>query len=421
MTHQPSLSNTSPGDWKYVAEGGASIVFSYTGPADHRFSGTVLRLRKTTHDFVNDSAAESLPTKDIDDLFIPIHQRVTRRLVPEGYLPRLLSARVEREWLMSLDQLSANQRPLDRLRTDRIDISRHNAILVTDLVGSAEWAVEIKARTCRFCMHTSFKAGQRGDTELHFCPLDLYSGEEYRVRRALCALWDSWISSCGTINNLKIFVKGEVLKPTGEVQSLQLLVRQLSRTETATFDTSAALSLRDIRERFVASLLPILLETSVLYTLSNLQRTLDPLDIEGLSTLWTNSYPQFVSSSVFGTSAQEPTLEEWTRFIDEYLSRTTITGRSGHHPDPQPEDLRYYCLAYLLSATFKDCSIMISMTPATGEQDAGRRGSVKIVDLDVKRISRLAKWERLDKEIVSAYASSANPRTCVDQQQVMES
>ncbi|OSX65545.1 hypothetical protein POSPLADRAFT_1065282 [Postia placenta MAD-698-R-SB12] len=196
------------------------------------------------------------------------------------------------------------------------------------------------------------------------------------------------------------------------VQSLQLLVRQLSRTETATFDTSAALSLRDIRERFVASLLPILLETSVLYTLSNLQRTLDPLDIEGLSTLWTNSYPQFVSSSVFGTSAQEPTLEEWTRFIDEYLSRTTITGRSGHHPDPQPEDLRYYCLAYLLSATFKDCSIMISMTPATGEQDAGRRGSVKIVDLDVKRISRLAKWERLDKEIVSAYATGSSFSDC---------
>lgn len=216
-------------------------------------------------------------------------------------------------------------------------------------------------------------------------------------------------------------MEGEVLKPTGEVQSLQPLVRQLCRTDMTTFTTDATLSLRDIRERFVACLLPILLETPVLYTLSNLQRTLDPLDIEGLSTLWTNSYPQFVSSAVLGTGAQEPTLEEWTRFIDEYLSRTTATGRSGHHPDPQPNDLRYYCLAYLLSATFKDCSIMISMTPATGEQDAGRRASVKVVDLDVKGISRLEKWERLDKEVVSAYVNSASPRICVDQQQIMES
>lgn len=173
MTHQLSLSNTSPGDWRYVAEGGASIVFSYTGPADHRFGGTVLRLRKATHDFVKDSAAELLPTKDVDDLFIPIHQRVMLRLVPEGYLPQLRSARVEREWLMRLDQLSANQRPLDRLRTDRIDISRHNAILVADLVGTAEWTVEIKVCIYPIRMnshHTS--CSLNGVFSLHrvFCP-----------------------------------------------------------------------------------------------------------------------------------------------------------------------------------------------------------------------------------------------------------
>ena len=46
-----------------------------------------------------------------------------------------------------------------------------------------------------------------------YCPLELYSSDTERVKKALYALWDDWEQSNGTINMLRIFVNGEVLHP----------------------------------------------------------------------------------------------------------------------------------------------------------------------------------------------------------------
>ncbi|KAG9021106.1 Inositol-pentakisphosphate 2-kinase [Tulasnella sp. JGI-2019a] len=48
----------------------------------------------------------------------------------------------------------------------------------------------------------------------HYCPLDLYSGEESRVRKALQALCDAWVESDGSLNNLKIFAAGKRVSPS---------------------------------------------------------------------------------------------------------------------------------------------------------------------------------------------------------------
>jgi inositol-pentakisphosphate 2-kinase len=47
-----------------------------------------------------------------------------------------------------------------------------------------------------------------------YCPLDLFSGDETRIIKAIHALWDRWISSDATANNLKIFARGNFLKPS---------------------------------------------------------------------------------------------------------------------------------------------------------------------------------------------------------------
>lgn len=72
-----------------------------------------------------------------------------------------------------------------------------------------------KLRMCRFCMK------KHADKKLHpgayvptYCPLELYSSDPERVKNALCALWDDWIQSSGTINMLRIFVNGRVLDPS---------------------------------------------------------------------------------------------------------------------------------------------------------------------------------------------------------------
>ena len=46
MSNEPHVGDTSPHDWKYVSEGGSTIVFSYAGPPHPHFDGTALRLRK---------------------------------------------------------------------------------------------------------------------------------------------------------------------------------------------------------------------------------------------------------------------------------------------------------------------------------------------------------------------------------------
>jgi len=56
---------------------------------------------------------------------------------------------------------------------------------------------------------------------------------------------------------------------------------------------------------------------------------------------------------------------------------------------------RYYLLAYLLSATFKDCSIIIR-----GREDDVKSAAVTIIDLDSKDLGRMGKWEELDRSVV---------------------
>ena len=46
-----------------------------------------------------------------------------------------------------------------------------------------------------------------------YCPLELYSSDPERVKKALYALWDDWMQSHGTINMLRIFVNGKALDP----------------------------------------------------------------------------------------------------------------------------------------------------------------------------------------------------------------
>jgi inositol-pentakisphosphate 2-kinase len=205
---------------------------------------------------------------------------------------------------------------------------------------------------------------------------------------------------------------------------------------------------QDLRTTFTSAILPLLTDTPVLHILSKLQRTLDVLDIEGLSTLWHRTE---ISSPLYRTtfassptpplspptspigvsspylSSPEPSIADWTAFLDAYLSPHSEL----NHSEPDPANLRYYLLAYLLSATFKDCSIILRLDPLvpragdTGSGDAGtdkndtaapmRRNRVTVIDLDPKTMTRLQKWEKLDRQIVEAYSGSgAGPRGCVD-------
>ncbi|KAI0672884.1 inositol-pentakisphosphate 2-kinase [Trametes maxima] len=454
--HTPHIAETAPHDWKYIAEGGSTIVFSYAGPTNTEFDGTALRLRKRPVSQVDGDAEKHQQSPpegegegddgdadgEPDDPTIVFQRRVIEQLVPREHLPRLDAVRVGRAWLQELADTTEALRPPERRAKDRIDTQKRKAVLATDLVGGEGWAVEIKPkwgflpaptylspqtrdikqRTCRFCMHAHFKSTQGEDVSLGYCPLDLYSNTEKRVAGAVHALWDAWIGSGGGVNNLRVFIKGKVLKPGADDPStLAPLATMLFPPTYSPFgfgtDSSSSDGVNELRDAFTCALVDPLLTTPVLRTLSTLQRTLDALDVEGLSALWTRLHP---SAPQLGHGAPDPDIDEWARFAAAYRARQP-EGDVDDVP-ATADELRYRLLAYLLSASFKDCSIILRMTPveaggAGGEEGVRRQETtVTVIDLDVKSIDRLAKWAKLDRVIVDAYRTVPAPRTCNDAQ-----
>ena len=178
---------------------------------------------------------------------------------------------------------------------------------------------------------------------------------------------------------------------------------------------TCALPISTICDLFAKTLIRPLIETPVLRMLSDLQCNLDMLDIEGLSMLWRLAEssnmlqtPEMLSSTLPCTpvgesspfiSSPEPTLSDWVGFLDTYLSPTKP---KLDHSNPLPENLRYYLLAYLLSATFKDCSIIVRLDFLRTTQEM-RPDSVAVIDLDPKRMDKLKGWKELDMKIASTY------------------
>ncbi|KAF8623495.1 hypothetical protein AX15_006278 [Amanita polypyramis BW_CC] len=404
----PAVADTRPSDWKYVSEGGATVVFSYIGPSNSRFSGTVLRLRKVSQTIgVTDKA---------DDPIIEFQEKCTSRLMSPIHLPRLEPVSLEKEWIRSLTTLHDDSRPVERRSKDCIDTSRTKGVLATDLVGGDWIAVEIKpkwaflpsaehlspetrpakTKTCRYCMYSRVRAKEGEKQAVGYCPLDLFSGEGKRINCAISNLWDAWVTSDGGINNLKIFVRGKLIKPS----------------EASSMSAADVLQSIDIKESFTSALLPLLMGTTVLKRISYLQRTLDPLDIEGLSKLWRDA--GFGTKSTGATARSlfsEPTMDEWDEFVSRFLSSET---NRLEHSNPDPSRLRYLLFAYLLSATFKDCSLIVRLDFLGTGGGVVKAQRVSVIDLDRKSMTRMERWEKLDSEIAERFLKSGWDKTCVE-------
>ncbi|PVG01131.1 hypothetical protein CPB86DRAFT_782039 [Serendipita vermifera] len=439
-SHDPTQTNVK--DWSYVSEGGATMVFSYAGPPHAVFSRTVLRVRKAPLPVADDSHGPTAVDQDEivepDDPSIEFQNRVTSLIIPPQHLPVMESLRVNREWLTQLAEHVKDKRPELRKLKDDIDLSRKKAVLATDLVGGKGWAVEIKPKWaflpnpaylsdetkdtklqhCRFCMHSVRKTATGEKAAVGYCPLDLFSGKEERVRKALTSLWNSWIENDGQINNLKIFVTGQVISPS---QAEELLSPLLG--------VEPSNKLNNLLPSFIKALLPLLVDTNLLSTMAKLQRNLDLIDIEGLVKLWqspslysmtatalkgtSSSNPSNGSTQTsdghdptapIGTGSQDPTMDEWVVFVQEYLvshgGRDYIDENGFLLPEDDPEKekgrLRYLLIAYLMSGTFKDCSIILRL-------GSGYDDTITAIDLDPKSTDRVKKWAAQDRDIVLGY------------------
>lgn len=466
---------TSSDDWRYVSEGGATMVFSYIGSQSEDFSGMVLRLRKAhLSDLQNVGPSLSEDEEyaaELDDPTIAFQMHVTSRLLPPEHLPRLLACRVSYDLLSSLSRTSALLRPAERSLKDTIDARRRRAVLATDLVGfgkseadsaprsfaveiKPKWAFlpnptylspdlrDVKTKYSRFVMHSHYRSVSKTDDDSNaglstYDPLDLFSRKEERIKLAVESLWDSWISSGGSTNNLKVFVGGKTISPLPTLQVWghfsvianaysynRSVIEQDSTARTLSplvnsSDSGETSSLRDLRSPFVSRVTNLLVRSPLPARIAQLQRTLDSLDIEGLYESWKRYHRSLQTShddaSVppLGDREPEPTLDEWETFAVTYLEKSAYSGENtgGDSSDGRTisrEELRYHILAYLMSATFKDCSIILRLASASASSSSHLGSpieeSVTAIDLDPKSVHRLEKWRQLDRDIAATYS-----------------
>ncbi|GAA6001264.1 hypothetical protein JCM10207_007492 [Rhodosporidiobolus poonsookiae] len=464
----PPLTSTSPLDWRYTAEGGANLVLSFAGPSDSPYTGRALRLRKCKRrTAVDERPHENEVPAHVD---VEFGRRVIEPLLGHAQVVDTEKVPLDKRWLQGVvDGLrEEGARPAEREKEDEIDLDAAEGVVAEDLVGGKgvlaieikpKWGFlpsptflspstrDIKTSFCRFCMHRYHKrtpsasdcaatAASLAEHEAGFCPLDLYSGDAERLKCAVEALYQGWTASSGEANNLRIFLGGERLSPpdgTTEssvqlghlVLTLQHLGLSLSppippqppcHTASPAFPVSSLLA--DV-------LVPALLASPLLATLSRLQATLDALDVEGLGALISRETGGAVdlpsaSADDLAVLGGQPSLEEWTAWLERYLPllqppppppSSTLTAPDSRQVmldalASSPTTLRDSTLAYLLSATFKDCSLIVRFPPPSPDFSSAASSvdvSVKAIDLDPKPIIRLGKYARMDSAIVEGW------------------
>ena len=230
--------------WRYLNEGNIHMVFAYTGPSHPALSGhTVLRIAKEMT-----LGSSELSSTSISSQRYPMISQTPegaqfatnfiRQLFGQAYTSVMRMVAVGPDFLQDLDLSSFLIRPHHR-RHRRIQIHQPMVLLMDNYTSSVpshiihqsvrdelnvtveikpKWGAlpsleylddrhrHIKARVCRYCMHKEYKLHTK---KLHhvsaYCPLDLYSGDVDRMRRALCALMDR------PQNNFRVFKGGSLL------------------------------------------------------------------------------------------------------------------------------------------------------------------------------------------------------------------
>ncbi|KAI8992338.1 inositol-pentakisphosphate 2-kinase [Pilobolus umbonatus] len=388
MTH--SLDELDADDWHYLGEGNKNLVLRYTG-TQACYVGKVLRLRK-----VNEEQESSV---EFDVLFI---DSIMRPIIGSNYVLPITCIKTTRPFLLKIALSIEENRPLTR-RHKRINTESTSAYLLTDLGMTQtsshilfelkpKWGFKprpyreghIKRSVCRYCMHMHYRGLHPGI----YCPLDLYSNDSSRIRRAL----DSLVNVYPVDKTLKASMGGIPFSFNDRVHLLD-----------NHFDAP-------LSPHFMELLLEsIIMNDPILNRLRYLQSTLDELDIEYIHTLYQKYKGHLVKDDI----------GVWEHVIECYERREKYTDRLPSTAEEEKQ--RIY--EYVLSMTFKDCSVMIYTSTEPIDlftystviiDDRTYYYSVKLIDIDLKDLDKIPYWFNLDQSIVRyAIHTPLNNKHCV--------
>ncbi|XP_065870314.1 inositol-pentakisphosphate 2-kinase-like isoform X2 [Euphorbia lathyris] len=421
-------------DWAYRGEGAANLVLAYTGSSPI-FIGKVMRIQKVArNNFLNPmkkvkvlTDAERLlwreskelvssPTKELAELLYV--QQIMSPLLGPKHVDAGLQIPVSRKFLESIEEKIVSQRPAWRIDAAKVDTQRDYVLLMSDHslfpngtleVGSCI-SIEIKPKCgfiplsrfiparnvikrsiTRFRMHQLLKLHQHEISELsQYDPLDIFSNSKERIHKAINDLYVT------PQNNFRVFLNGSLIFGGlgGSTKKTNTLIKQ------AFEDALKGVINPDDGLRttsFLDLVADALYSSQVLDRLLQVQK-LDNFDIEGAIHAYYNtiSHPCMVCRQ----------LDE-AGLPNKYASLHSIT---------MDESLKIV-RDYLIAATAKDCSLMISFRPR-GSRNCGSSYSsiylqstrqnfdykVNFLDLDLKPLKKMEHYYEKDKKIVDLYA-----------------
>ncbi|PPD79531.1 hypothetical protein GOBAR_DD23556 [Gossypium barbadense] len=408
-------------DWVYRGEGAANLVLAYTGSSPS-FIGKVMRIQKSQRkgkSRVNENevltAHERLLWREYKELMVWPNREIVQQLYVKHVMSPLLGpqhvdagmrVRVTKEFLLSVEKNVTCRRPACRIDSSQVDVNRDSVLIISD--HSVFMNGTVKGGPC-ITVEIKPKCG--------FLPISRFIAEENAVKRTLSRfkmhqelklhnqetgyvkLLKLYIAT--PQNNFRVFLNGSIVFGGlgGGAGSTTVLVGEAFED-----------SLKDVikaddgmcKTSFIQLVAETVYSSGVLDQLLEVQK-LDAYDIEGAI----HAYYNIIS---------QPCM------VCRELSKDKLSNRhTSLHSIPLEESLKIV-KDYLISATVKDCSLMISFRPmvdgdvlSESSHSTVYLGSTKqvfeykvyFIDLDLKPLKKMEDYYKLDKKIVNCYCQMA--------------
>ncbi|KAL1216267.1 Inositol-pentakisphosphate 2-kinase [Cardamine amara subsp. amara] len=424
-------------DWSYRGEGAVNLVLAYTGSSP-TFLGKMMRIQKMPKDGneYGDKSGNGLTTHEkliwgeIKDLVTCKNKEIVEYLFVKHVMRPLLGHKhvnagmrllVAKEFLECVEKIMTSQRPSWRADAATVDTNRSSVLLMDDLTLFAHGHVEdkpclsveikpkcgflpsssfiteenvIKKSKTRFEMHQVLKLKKNEISEIsEYDPLDLFSGSKDRIHKAIKALYAT------PQNNFRVFLNGSLVfgglgggigKTTSKVeQAFEHLLKDIIKTTKDGNDERA--------NHFIELVAETVYSSGVLDQLLDVQK-LDKYNIEG-------------AIHVYYDLIDQPCK------VCRELEKSKLSNQySFMHSVPLDEKVNIL-KDFLISATAKDCSVMISFRST--EAGLSRSSShsnlhlastkqefeykVHFIDLDMRPLKKMEVYYELDKKILNTY------------------
>ncbi|XWS14544.1 hypothetical protein CRYUN_Cryun35bG0019000 [Craigia yunnanensis] len=422
-------------DWVFRGEGAANLVLAYTGSSP-AFVGKVMRIQKSQRNGkngVNGNGAlithERLLWQENEELMASPNREIIEQLYVKHVMSPLLGPKhvdagmrvlVTKEFLESVEKNVTCHRPAWRVDSSQVNVNRDSVLIISDhsifpngtLKSGPCITVEIKPKCgflpisrfiaeknavkrtiTRFRMHQALKLHNQEVSEYSkYNPLDLFSGSRDGICKAIEALYAT------PQNNFRVFLNGSlVFGGLGHRTDSSIILVGEAFEDALKNVIHADNGLRT--SSFIQLVAETVYTSGILDQLLEVQK-LDTYDIEGAIHAYYNVISQ--PCMVCGELSKD-------KLSHHYASLHSI---------PLDESLKIV-KDYLIAATAKDCSLMISFRPKEdGDLPSGSShktvylGStnqvfeykVYFIDLDLKPLKKMEDYYELDKKIVNCYS-----------------